>query len=274
MGMIAEGKLIHVHRTSISTLSGNSAHLSYGQVVPCDAAIFATGWQVNQPTIFDPSVLQDLDFPLNFERQSLEHAKHWSHLDQTSESRVRKILPLLANPPPEVVEYDKLHARTATTTPFRMFRNIASPYLTVKGDRSLIALGILINTSVPTYAEVSALWGVAYLEDLPFAPGTKALLSNVAAMEEDISLVNAWQYLRYRDRSAVYTDGSVEIQYFIDLLMKDLGLRADRKRFAAEKDGKWGWFGFRGWFNEWFTPYRGLDYQGFVAEYKALWAIA
>ena len=273
MDMVAEGKLIHVHRTSIFSLSGKEVHLSDGQILPCDAVVFATGWEINQPTIFDPSILPDLGFPFNPEQESSDHAKHWNNLDQNSESRVRTIFPMLANPPPEVVEYDNAHAKIATTTPFRMFRNIAPPTLAAKDDRSIIALGLLINTNVPTYAEVSALWGVAYLESLPFAPKTNKMLSNLSAMEEDISLVNAWQYFRFRDRSAVYADGSVEIQDFTDLLMTDLGLRADRKRSAAEKDGKWGFFGLRGWAKEWFSPYRGLDYQGFVAEYKALCGI-
>lgn len=273
MDMIAEGKRIHIHRASVSSLSEKSVHLSDGQTLRSDAAVFATGWQTNQPIIFDPTILPELGFPFPLEQQTPDLAKRWNSLDQSSESRVRAMLPMLANPPPEVVEYDKTHARPATTTPFRMFRNIAPPTLSAQGDRSLIALGLLINTNVPTYAEVSALWGVAYLEDLPFAPATKEVISNVTVMEEDISLVNAWLYLRFRDRSAVYPDGSVEIQDFTDLLMKDLGLRADRKRLAVEKDGKWGWFGVKGWAKEWFSPYRGLDYQGFVAEYKELWGI-
>jgi hypothetical protein len=51
--------------------------------------------------------------------------------------------------------------------------------------------------------------------------------------------------------------------------MDDLGLRADRKRLAAEREGKKGVFGLRAWYNEWFKPYQGLDYKGLVAEYLA-----
>ncbi|KAG0651626.1 FAD-dependent monooxygenase DEP4 [Hyphodiscus hymeniophilus] len=271
--LVAEGKLIHVHRASISGFSGKSMTLSDGEVLPCDAAVFATGWKANQTSMFSSPSLSDLGLQYDLLKQTADQAKHWSKLDKKSEEQLRASFPVLANPPPEVVEYDKARWKPATLTPLRLFRYIAPPNLTVKGDRSLIVLGCLINTAIPIYAEVSSLWGVAYLENLPFAPSTAAILRDINEMEESVSLVDGWGVLRFRDNAAPYLDGSAEIQGFTDLLVEDLGLRSDRKRFAAEQKGKKGLFGLRIWFKEWFYPYFGKDYRGLVEEYRTRWQL-
>ncbi|KAH9216252.1 hypothetical protein DL95DRAFT_424642 [Leptodontidium sp. 2 PMI_412] len=197
LDMVADGNLIHIHRASVSKLSKEHAHLSDGQILPCDAAVFATGWKMNQAGIFDPDLLPNLGLPIPTEHQRPHDARHWNELDEISESYVRKLFPKLVHPPPEVVRYDKKHSRSATTTPFRLFRNIVPPNLAARGDQSLIILGLLINTNVPTYAEVSSLWGVAYLENLPFCPATTKTLTDVSEMEKDISLLQAYGNLRY-----------------------------------------------------------------------------
>ena len=98
------------------------------------------------------------------------------------------------------------------------------------------------------------------------------MLEDLTAMEKNISLVDAWGVLRFRDKAAAYLDGSVEIQDFTDLLVKDLGLRSDRKRYVAERDGRRGLFGCRIWMREWFYPYFGKDYRGLVEEYRRRWS--
>jgi len=267
MDMVRERKLIHVHRASVSSFSKRCVHL------PSGAAVFATGWTTNQPTVFDPSLLPDLGLPFPIEQEESEIDKHWTELGRACESRLRTVFPMLAKPPPEILEYDKQHARDSATTPFRLFRNIVPPNLAARGERSMIVLGTLINTNVPTYAEVSSLWGIAYLENMRFSPAISPIFSDQRAMEEDISLLNTWSMLRFRDNRPKYLDGSVEIQDFTDLLMKDLGLRAGRKKWAAERHGKRGVFGLRAWVKEWFSPYRWVDYRGLVEEYKKLWMV-
>ena len=137
----------------------------------------------------------------------------------------------------------------------------------------MATLGCLVNTAVPIYAEVSALWSVAYLEDLPFAPSTSKMMKNIDEMEKDISLVDMWGVVKFRDRAAAYLDGSVEIQDFTDLLVRDLGLRSDRKRLGAEREGKRGLFGLKAWAREWFYPYFSKDYCGLVEEYRMTWGL-
>ncbi|KAL3488201.1 hypothetical protein BJX62DRAFT_240238 [Aspergillus germanicus] len=274
MQMVAEGNLVHIHRTSVSSLEGKSVHLVDGQVLPCDAIVFATGWQRNQLSLFDQSTLTDLGLPQRISEQSPEVAKHWEKLDTSTREKVSMTFPALASPPRGVATYmqkkNRKHEQmnnNARTTPFRLFRYIIPPKLAAEGDRSLIVLGLVQNTTGPLYAEISSLWGIAYLENLPFSRETQALLLSQPAMEENISLVNTWGEMMRADLAEGYPDRSGEIQDFTDLLMNDLGLRPDRKRFAAEKDGNTGILGLRGWYREWFGVYKAQDYHGVVEEY-------
>jgi dimethylaniline monooxygenase (N-oxide forming) len=273
MNMVKVGKLIHVHRASVSALAQHDAELSDGQILPCDAAVFATGWKMNQTSVFDGSTTQDIGFPLPLEQEPPDQAKQWDVMDRKSNLQIKALFPMLAHPPSEVVEYDEKHSHPATTTPFRLFRSIVPPKLAARGDRSLIVLGTVINTRVPILAEVSSLWGIAYLENLPFSPTTSRLLSDLHGMEENISLLESWSLLRFRDESAVHLDGAEFIQDIIDILMKDLGLRSDRKRLEAERKGIWRLFGWGAWVREWFSSYRGSDYRGLVEEYKRTWGL-
>lgn len=269
--MIASGTLIHVHRGAITSFSTSTITLSTGATLPSSATVFATGWRTNQPDIFDPSLLPHLGLPYNVSSQSPSDASHWNDLDTASESKIRSLFPLLADPPSHIKAYDAARQRTPTLTPFRLFRGIAPPSLAAKGSRDLVILGTLLNTAVPTYAEISSLWAVAYLESLPFCPATTTLLSSLSLMEKAVSLITAWGWVRYRDRTASYLDGSVEIQDFMDELVRDLGLRAERKRVRGEKG--WRVFGARARAREWLEPYRGRDYRGLVGEYLRRWKL-
>jgi len=82
MDMVKEGKLIHVHRASVSALAHRSTGLSDGQVLPCDAAVFATGWKSNETSVFDGSTTQDIGFPLSLEQEPPNQAKQWDTMDR------------------------------------------------------------------------------------------------------------------------------------------------------------------------------------------------
>jgi dimethylaniline monooxygenase (N-oxide forming) len=268
MDLIAVDELIHIHRASITSMSECKITLSNEGTLDSDAVVFATGWKLNQPTFFPTPLLPDLGLPCKISEQHPATQNHWSALDAASETQVCSLFPMLASPPAEIVEYDKAHTREVTTTPFRLFRNMVPPTLAVKDERDIIFLGTLINTALPTYAEISSLWGIAYLEHLPFAPTTTNLLSSLEEMEKEISLLNNFGWLRFRDKSANYLDGSIEIQSFMDLLVRDLGLETRRKKKKQR-----GCFGMKGWWSEWFKPYVGEDYRGLVAEYLEKWKL-
>lgn len=259
MDLVSEDKLIHVHRSSIATIHKDSITLKNGAILSSNALVFATGWKQNQSPIFPSYLLPDLGFPYPLAKEDPQSAKHWNAIEKSSEQKVKDLFPVLAHPPEEVEEYDAIRTRAQTVTPFRLFRNIVPPRLSARGQRDLVVLGTLLNTAVPTYAEVSSLWGVAYLENLPFSPSATATLSSLPQMEQDIGLINAWGWVRYRTRAFDYLDGSVEIQNFMDSLVRDLGLKAMRKKEVQRKKGQI--FGLRGWAKEWYVH---IAPQGYI----------
>lgn len=65
-------------------------------------------------------------------------------------------------------------------------------------------------------------------------------------METQITEVNAWELRRYRDKARRYPVGGLEIQDFMDVLMREFGLEAERKRGRGGR----GLFGVRAWARE------------------------
>jgi hypothetical protein len=112
---------------------------------------------------------------------------------------------------------------------------------------------------IPLAAELQALWGFAFLNDLMEVP-------SVDEMEAEAATFNAWTRKRYieqgrkhsyfiyeyisvrlddgQDRRNAETD---RVPQYLDTLMQDLGLNPHRKK---------------SFFEERFTPYRPQDYRG------------
>lgn len=258
MDMVDKGELIDIHRASIASFNPNSVVLSNGTTLNCSAVVFATGWERTQSKLFPPSQLPTLGLPFPLSQQTPAYEKHWSTLDATADEKVCSIFPFLRNPPLE------LFHREITTTPFRLYRYIVPQALAATGDRSLAFLGCLSNFRNPTFAEISALWATAYLLDLLPRPVNEVLVDQ-AAMETQISEINAWELRRYRDKASRYPVGGLEIQDFMDVLMRDLGLEVERKRGRGGR----GFWGLRAWAREWFRSYMGADYKGIVREFPA-----
>ncbi|KAF9009108.1 FAD/NAD(P)-binding domain-containing protein [Hymenopellis radicata] len=71
-------------------------------------------------------------------------------------------------------------------------------------------------------------------------------------MDKHIALVNAWCARRYLGRGKASPIAAGEVQDVVDTMMTDLGLAARRRK---------------GWFSDWFLPYRASDYKGMVDEF-------
>jgi hypothetical protein len=208
--------------------------------------------------LFLPSQLPTLGLPFPHSQQSPAYEKHWSTLDTTADEKICSIFPFLRNPPPDLFQ------REIPTTPFRLYRNIILPALAATSDRSLTFLGCLSNIRNLSFAEISAFWATTYLLDLFPSPINK-VLADQAAMETQISEVNAWELRRYRDKARRYPVGGLEIQDFMDVLMRDLGLEVERRRGRRAR----GLLGVRVWAREWFWLYMSKDFQGIVGEFLA-----
>jgi len=235
------GELIQVHRASIDSMSGSEISLSNGSRLKADAVVFATGWEY-QSEIFDPALALELGISASSESEDFTIAKYWNDLHVKADAEVLEVLPRLGRPPP-------YHQRTIDDTPTRLYRQILPSSLAAKNDNSLVVLGLVTSILTSIYAEVSALWGVAWME---------GLLQQVhptpskAEMDYEIAKIIAWSTRRYPSRGKTRQIASAEIQQAVDLLMTDMGLEIWRKG---------------GWFKDAVVPYNSQDYKGLVEDF-------
>ena len=236
-----------VYRAKPVRLVEGGMLLDTGELVKADAVVYATGWR---PTIdfFDDKEAAQLGIPLDVTQQDVEAEKRWDSLGKTSLAEVKALFPHLAQYPD-----DPTNESVTTTTPFRLYRQILSPKLLAARDRSITFVGYVSNGQTAFCSELLALWAVAWMEDLLMMP-----TPSQTDMEQDVARVNAWRTLRYGARGKRDPEIILEVQTLFDLLMKDLGLRPDRKQ-----KGHRIWGGLR----EWVMPYRASDYAGIVQEF-------
>ena len=257
MELINEEKLVHIYRASISFISEAEIELSTGEKISSDAIVFCTSWNIGCDSLFDPSEGAELGVSVPLDSLSEEYSSCWQKLDTVAEKFVLDSFPLLQTAPKIGT------ARASPPIQYRCFRTIAPNSLAAKHDRSLIYLGMLGNSQVPSHAEVSALWGVAYLENLLPDGTCDGLLGDEEGMDKDVANMTMFMAKRYPDR--YHPLAPVEIQSYLDITMRDLGLRTDRKRVGREAEE--GFLGIKGWAREWFEAYRAGDYKGIVQEY-------
>ena len=115
-------------------------------------------------------------------------------------------------------------------------------------------------------SELTSLWSVAWLEDLlpkNVLPKTKQ------EAEDSIELVNAWMRRRYGMKGAKDPEIVLEIQTFLDVLCRDLGIEVERKKKGgSRRTGLYGWWdAVKSEWTEVATPYIAADYQGVIEEF-------
>lgn len=161
------GTNVHVHRADIAVFTGPTCnptvHLDNGDVIPdADLIVHATGWKPVASIPFEPaSLAQTLGLACSVETlvQSpcagvSRSLAAWEDLDRKTESRLRCVF--------DASTFRSLR-RASETTPYRLFRRMVSPSLAAQGDRSFVALGVVLSSTVAVVAEVQALWAAAFL---------------------------------------------------------------------------------------------------------------
>lgn len=196
----------------------------------------------------------ELGLPVPKDSLLSSEAGYWKYLDDEAEKQVLDIYPILAEPPKNAVD------RKHDTTPYRLLHSIIPPKLAAQDDHSIAFLGQTATTQHALFAETSALWAVAYLEGM-LKLGTKEELDRKIALE------NAFMRKRYPGRKNIPWC-VLEIRKWMDVMLKDLGVRADRQRLAWERSENrgFGWWGWKAWWQEWFVPYEPAIYRGIVEE--------
>lgn len=254
MDIVDEGKLVHVARTSIVSMSGKTVTLSNGKTISADAIIFCTGWQPALSPIFSNELKTELGLPVPKDNLPPSDTAYWQQLDDEAEKQVLDIFPILAEPPKNSID------RKHDTTPYRLLHTIIPPKLAAQHDHSIAFLGQTATTQHALFAETSSLWAVAYLEGM-LELGTKEELDIKIALE------NAFMRKRYPGRKNIPWC-VLGIRSWMDVMLKELGVRADRQRLAWERSENkgFGWWGWKAWWQEWFIPYEPAIYRGIVEE--------
>ena len=212
---------VRIHRQDIKQLSSHTIHLGNNTLLRADALITATGFTVKPDHSFTPSTLHsDLGIPTTQLTQA--QRDFWSHLNHKAELTIvskypRLLLGPFRSPSSNVVQpFNPGIDPELQHTPFRLYRAIAPPGLTVQGDRSLVFIGMFSNISNFIRLELQCLWAYAYLNN-HLAIDTSTVFDETALFA---------RYTRYRSpygHGRFFPDLVFDQVPYFDVLMQDLG---------------------------------------------------
>ncbi|KAK7545383.1 dimethylaniline monooxygenase (N-oxide forming) [Phyllosticta paracitricarpa] len=233
---------IRVHIASITHLSARTVHLSDGQALPADALLCATGWKATPPLTFLP--------PGSAASLGLPHTtKLASALVEKANATILSLFPRLKSQPP--VPHRTEYANTSH--PFRLYRLIAPPAHVCSPHhhhhhRTLAFAGMTMTTCTALMAQTQALWISAYFDGaLTRVPADAAAATWSALLH---SQFGRWRYpLGYGAR---VPDFAFDVLPYVDMLLRDLGLRTRRKG---------------SWWRDILSPHGVEDYRGLVEEW-------
>ncbi|TFB05122.1 Senecionine N-oxygenase [Trichoderma ghanense] len=228
--------LITVHRARITSAQDQTVCLSHGENISCQALVFGTGW-TPEDVLFDPALGLSLGLRKPTTLEDEDSIKYWKSLHERADQEILSLLPVLEDSPGPRAS-DPL-------TPYRLYRYMLPSSLAAANDRSLVFLGYLISIQTHLLSEVSALWAVCWLENLV----DLGIPKSKEDIDYEIAKVNAYSLRKNLSQEPSAGSG---IQHFIDLMMKDMGLRTKRKGGLGVKDV--------------FVPCRSQDYLGIVDE--------
>ncbi|KAF9890547.1 hypothetical protein FE257_005678 [Aspergillus nanangensis] len=260
---------VHVHRSRIVAFSGDAskpiAHLQDGTRIPhLDLVVHATGWRPVVPIRFEPPELAQalgLASPLvrtttiDGEKTPAETRDPWKSLDRDIERDMRHRYPSHVFRTASSSSH-----RVRDTTPYRLFRRMVSPELVAEGDRSFVAVGVVLTSTIAVVAEVQALWAVAFMTgglDQTHDEEDKAPQQSIATPLR-LNRVTGDCLQRAIAEDVVWgrVTGSgldVDAIRYNDVLMRDLGL--DPYRSGG------------GFWREFTAIYQPASYKGIVQEY-------
>ncbi|KAK5223530.1 hypothetical protein LTR96_008660 [Exophiala xenobiotica] len=236
---------VKIYRKDISHLGSRTVNFVDGSQLRSDGLIAITGWSLVPGIKYTPEGI-DASLGIPSVKYSPVENEYWRHLDQSADQAITRKFPYLKNPPKAKLPF-KL-----SVTPFRLYRGIAPPGLTVNEEQSLAFIKMVHSTSNFIIAETQALWIYAYLNDkLPI--DRRQVFWNTALT----SHFGKWRYpWGFSQRYAEFVYDAIP---YADMLLSDLGLNRQRKR-----RGKTG-----GLLREWFEGYTVHDYKELNLEWKA-----
>ena len=244
--LIRDGK-VKIFRQDLSHLSPRTVNLSDGTALDSPGGLITSvNWQwVPNLELKPASLHSDLGIPSV--HYSDKQKQQWHALDAEADRTIFSKFSILKGTP-QVGKGDTTQADSSgklELEPFRLYRFLAPPGLTAKGDRSIVFQGFVANLLNQVRNEVTGLWAYAYLNNQLDIDEGKA--------EAQAALWSRFCMRRYPyGYGNRYPDFVFEQVPFFDRLLQDLGLPHRRKK---------------GMLAEFFQPYMQADYRGLTAEW-------
>ena len=281
--LVQEGKVKVVRKDVQCLESENGVRLADGTKEDVDALVCSTGWQWTSGMEFSPKE-EHAKLGVPSVDYSNSQKEQWDKMEAKADVEILERFPMLAEGPslekdarivpraddeklPEKEKVEPKHQKLEEFTPWRLFRGIAPPD---NPYRDIVFLGMMMSLQTFMRDEIVSLWGYAYL-NMKLSPERMTSLSvpmndksggrhQIADTESswlyDTALFSRFGRWRYpMGFGARFPDFIFDGIPYVDLLMRDLGLRRWRTR--------------RGWFGEVFRGgYGPSDYVGLVDEWR------
>jgi hypothetical protein len=264
---------VKVHIADITNLSRKTVYLSNGKALPTDALICATGWKHVPPLAFLPPGINDqLGMPYKLPPSS---APPINALTTRADAEILTRFPRLRDQPALNPHYKPLtetkgdpaaEEREGKLEPWRLYRFMIPPAFLASRDIGFS--GALMTVSTAIVAQTQALWLTAFLggpgdasenssEASSKARKTISPLEHASLADIEYETFLHARFGRWRAPGgfgALFPDFAFDALPYIDLLLRDLGLRYRRK------GSSW---------KEAFEAYGQEDYKGLVEEWLA-----
>jgi hypothetical protein len=256
---LVRSEKVKIVRQDVSYLSRHSVHLEDGASLAAHALITATGFSVSPPFNFVP---ENIHFDLGIPSQSMtaSEARFWDEMDAKADLEIFSKFPLLATGPttshssPYSLPLPLTSSSAARAkpvndahsfSPYRLYRSIAPPGLTVKGDRSIAFIGYYGNIAATVRLEITSLWAYAYLSG-------RLEIDKSTVYRESTLMSRFNMYRTPFGHGRLYPDNVFDQNPFFDMLLRDLGLPWWRKSNIVK---------------ELLEPYGQKDYRGLTQEW-------
>jgi hypothetical protein len=281
---------VKVHIADVTGLSARTVHLSDGTQLDTDLLCCVTGWKHVPPVKFLPEGIdKELGLPHHPAESNLFTPEAVARADQEILSQFprlrdqpvqnKKLKPLLATN--ALTTSDAINPSTPLT-PWTLYRFMVPPSARFLQTRDIAFAGMLLNFSAFMVAHIQSFWITAYFSDQlpasvlpplkprPTSAGTttvaptetkagskgKSKTKSLASLRRETLLHARFGKWRYpAGHGAQFPDFVFDGLPYLDMLVKDLGLRVRRK--------KW-------WMKEMTEPYGPGDYRGLVDEFVKL----
>jgi hypothetical protein len=282
---------VKVHIADVTGLYARTVHLSDGTQLDTDLLCCVTGWKHVPPVKFLPEGIdKELGLPHNPAESNLFTPEAVARADEEILSQ----FPRLRNQPVQNKKLKPILATNALTTsdainpstpltPWTLYHFMVPPSARFLQTRDIAFAGMLLNFSTFMVAHIQSLWITAYFNNQlppsvlpPLKPQpytaidttnkppaqtenkikTKTKTKSLASLRRETLLHARFGKWRYpAGHGAQFPDFVFDGLPYLDMLVKDLGLKVRRKK---------------GYMNEMTEPYGPGDYRELVKEFMKL----